>query len=489
MIDSPLLPEPRAYIAGDWVDADDGTTFGVTNPANGELLANLPALGPQETGRAVAAAQAALPSPPDLATRRRWLQAIDTALRDNQAELGRILTLEHGKPHAEAQGEVRYAAGFFAYAAEHLDVLQPRILAEQPRDCTWTVYPRPAGAVALVTPWNFPIGMLAKKLSASLAAGAPAVAKPSSKTPLTMLALLTLLDRELDLPAGMVNLVTGAAEPIGDALLTDRRIRVLSFTGSTAVGQELIRGSAEDCKRLTLELGGNAPLIVFADADLDWAADQLIANKFRGSGQTCVCANRILVEEPAMDAFAEKVAERAGRLQVGDGMAEGVDLGPLIDRRGYDKVRRHYLDAVEQGATPVLGEDPGPLEQDYGAFFPPTVVRGVGPEMACWQEETFGPLVPLAPFRGEAEALEMANDAELGLAAYLFTGDDARAERLIPHLAFPHVGWNTGSGPTPEAPFGGTKRSGYGREGGLEGLLEFVETQTVPRGHPERARG
>ncbi len=482
MIDSPLLPEFNAYIAGEWVGADNGATFQITNPADGELLGELPALGAHETGRAVDAAEAALAHAPDLETRRGWLQAIDTVLREHQEEVGRILTLEHGKPHAEGQGEVLYAAGFFAYAARNLDALAPRTLEEQPRGCTWTVHNRPAGAVALVTPWNFPIGMIAKKLSASLAAGAPAVVKPSSKTPLTMAALFTLLHRELDLPAGMVNLVTGAAGPIGDALLADRRIRVFSFTGSTSVGQQLIRASAEDCTRLALELGGNAPFIVFADADLDWAADQLMANKFRGGGQTCVCANRILVEASVIDTFSEKVAERAARLTVGDGMAPGVDLGPLIDRSGYDKVRRHFLDAVEQGATPVLGEDPGPLEHEHGAYFPPTVVRGVTADMACWQEETFGPLVPMAAFGDEAEALAMANDTEFGLAAYLFTGDDARAERFIPRLAFPHVGWNTGSGPTPEAPFGGMKLSGYGREGGLEGLFEFIDTQTVPRG-------
>ncbi|MFW6379965.1 MAG: aldehyde dehydrogenase family protein [Halorhodospira sp.] len=482
MIDSPLLPELKAYIAGAWTEADDGTTFGVTNPANGELLGHVPALGAHETSRAVGAAEAALSTTPDLATRRRWLEAIDAALRTHQKELGRILTLEHGKPYAEGQGEVLYAAGFFAHAAGNIEALQPRTLEEQPRGCAWTVHHRPAGPVALVPPWNFPIGMIAKKLSASLAAGAPAVVKPSSKTPLTMLALFTLLDRELDLPAGMVNLVTGAAGPIGDALLADRRIRMLSFTGSTSVGQALIRGSAEDCKRLTLELGGNAPFLVFADADLDRAADQLLANKFRGGGQTCVCANRILVEASVADAFAERIAERAARLHLGYGMEEGVELGPLIDRSGYEKVRRHYLDAVEQGATPVLGEDPGPLEQEYGAYFPPAVLRGVTPQMACWREETFGPLVPIAAFQDEAEALALANDTEFGLAAYLFTGDEGRAQRLIPQLAFPHVGWNTGSGPTPEAPFGGTKLSGYGREGGLEGLFEFVETQTVPRG-------
>ncbi len=484
MLDSPLLPQAQGFIDGRWRGADDATTFPVTNPADGTVLAELPAMGPMETVRAITAAHRALAASPDLATRRRWLEAIDQALRDHQEELGRILTLEHGKPHAEAQGEVLYAAGFFAYAARHLDALAPRTLDERPRDCAWTVHARPAGAVALVTPWNFPIGMIAKKLSSALAAGCPSVIKPSSKTPLTMVALFTLLERALDLPPGFVNLVTGPAGPIGDTLLADYRIRVLSFTGSTSVGRDLIRGSAPGVKKLTLELGGNAPFVVFADSDLDRAADQLIANKFRGGGQTCVCANRILVEEPAADAFCQKVVERAGALRVGDGMVPGTDLGPLIDRAGYDKVRRHLNDAVDRGAELLLGGDPGPLSGDHGAFFAPTVVRGVTPEMACWREETFGPLVPVATFNGDDEAVVLANDTDFGLASYIFTGDEGRAGRIIPRLEFAHVGWNTGSGPTPEAPFGGMKQSGFGREGGLEGLFEFVEMQTVPRGDP-----
>lgn len=482
MLESPLLEHLEGYIDGTWCNADAGGSFTVTNPVDGATLARLPAMDRAETDRATEAAHAALYPTPALETRRQWLLRIAETLHAERHELGRILTLEHGKPHGEAQGEVLYAAGFFRWAGEHLDALGPRTLDERPRDCRWTVHQRPAGAVGLVTPWNFPIGMIAKKLSAALAAGCPSVIKPSSKTPLTMTALFHLLDRELDLPRGFVNLVTGPAGPIGDALLEHPKIRVLSFTGSTGVGQELIRGSADQVKKLTLELGGNAPYIVFDDADLERAADQLIANKFRGGGQTCVCANRILVHRQVTGTFAEKVAERAAKLQVGDGMEAGTDLGPLIDRSGYEKVRRHFNDAVEQGAKAVLGSDPGVLEEDFGGFFPPAVVTGVTPSMACWREETFGPLVPIASFDDEEEAVRQANDTEFGLAAYLFTGDDARAGRVIPRLEFSHVGWNTGSGPTPEAPFGGMKHSGYGREGGLEGLFEFVEQQTVPRG-------
>lgn len=482
MFESPLLTNLHGYIDGAWTPADSGARFPVHNPVNGDELAKVSALGAEETRRAIDAAHAALRQGSELEERRAWLDGIVDALKSHKAELGRVLTMEHGKPLKEAQGEVLYAAGFFEFCARNVYSLGPRTLNERPREATWTIHNRPAGVVGLVTPWNFPIGMIAKKLSAAIAAGCPSVIKPSSKTPLTMLALFTLLEREVDLPAGFVNLVTGPSGPIGDTLMEDARVRVVSFTGSTEVGRKLITASAPGVKKLTLELGGNAPFIVFADADLDRAADHLMANKFRGGGQTCVCANRILVEASVEETFADKVAERAARLKVGDGMEQGTDLGPLIDRNGYEKVRRHFNNALEQGATAVLGEDPGPIPNDWGGFFPPAVLRGVKPGMDCTREETFGPLVPIMPFRDEAQALELGNDTEFGLAAYLFTANEARAQRMIAGLEFAHVGHNTGTGPTPEAPFGGMKCSGWGREGGTEGLFEFVEPQTVPRG-------
>jgi len=482
MVQSPLLPNLHGYIDGAWTPADSGECFSVSNPVNGDELTRVSSLGTDETRRAIDAAQAALRAGSSLEERQAWLDSIVDTLKAHKKEVGRILTLEHGKPLKEAEGEVLYAAGFFEYCARNLYSLGPRTLHERPKDATWTVYNRPAGVVGLVTPWNFPIGMIAKKLSAAIAAGCPSVIKPSSKTPLTMIALFTLMDREVDLPPGFVNLVTGPSGPIGDTLMEDDRVRVVSFTGSTEVGRKLIKASAPGVKKLTLELGGNAPFIVFADTDLDKAADHLIANKFRGGGQTCVCANRILVEASAEEAFAEKVATRAAKLKVGDGMEPDTDLGPLIDRNGYEKVRRHFNDAVENGATVVLGEDPGEIHDDWGGFFPPAVLRGVQPGMDCTCEETFGPLVPITPFRDEDHALELANDTEFGLAAYLFTQNEARAQRIIPALEFAHVGHNTGTGPTPEAPFGGMKSSGWGREGGTEGLFEFVEPQTVPRG-------
>lgn len=479
MLESDLLSHLQGYIGGQWTDAED--RFEVLNPATGELLARVPAMDAEATRKAVHAARAALrqPAPPE--QRAAWLERIADLLQDERREIGRILSLEHGKPWAEAQGEVDYAAGFFRFCADNMDALAPRTLADQPRNCQWTVHHRPAGVAALITPWNFPIGMIAKKLSAALAAGCPSVIKPAEQTPLTMIALLALLDRELDLPAGMVNLVMGPSAPIGEVFCTHPDVDVISFTGSTRVGQLLMRNSADQVKRLSLELGGNAPFIVFADADLEAAADHLVANKFRGGGQTCVCANRILVDERVLSQFGALLVERVRQLKIGDGMDPDTDLGPLINRDGYDKVRRHLLDAVERGAALLHGSDPGALEQDWGAFFPPAIVAGVTTEMACSQEETFGPLVPLMPFADETGAVELANATPFGLAAYLFTADAERAERVTAALRFGHVGLNTGTGPTPEAPFGGMKLSGFGREGGLEGLFEFTETQTVAR--------
>lgn len=482
MIESPLLPQIQGYINGAWVGADGERSVKVHNPVNGEVLAEIPNMSADQTGEAIAAARAALAEPASLEQRREWLEAIAAALVDNKEEMGRILTLEHGKPWKEGQGEVEYAAGFFSFAAKNLDTLKSHALSDRPRGCSWTIHYRPAGVVGLVTPWNFPAGMIAKKLSSAIAADCPSVIKPSSKTPLTMIALFTLLDQAVGLPKGKVNLVMGSAGPIGDTLLQHPDVRVVSFTGSTEVGKDLIRGSAEQVKKLCLELGGNAPFIVFDDADLDAAADQLMVNKFRGGGQTCVCANRILVQDSVADAFATKVVERVKRLKVGDGMQPDTDLGPLIDRAGFEKVRRHVTDALAQGAELVAGEVPEPLEHDWGGFYPPTVLKGATSDMACWKEETFGPLVPLVSFTDEAQAMRLANETEYGLASYLFTRDEARAERVIPRLEFAHVGHNTGTGPAPEAPFGGMKQSGFGREGGIEGLFEFIEPQTVPRG-------
>jgi succinate-semialdehyde dehydrogenase/glutarate-semialdehyde dehydrogenase len=482
MIESPLLQNLAGYIGGAWTAADSGKTFAVTNPANGETLAEVPAMGETETLRAIEAGKKAFHPSPDLEKRGQWNADIRDALMDEQKEIGRILCLEHGKPWKEAQGEVAYAAGFFDYCAKNMEELKPRKLKERPKDCDWTVYFQPIGVVGLITPWNFPIGMIAKKLSAALAAGCPSVIKPASQTPLTLLAALNLIHERVDLPAGMINLVMGPSGPIGDTLCAHPDVPMLSFTGSTGVGQHLIDGTEARVKKLGLELGGNAPFIVFDDADLDKAADGLMASKFRGSGQTCVCANRVLVHSSVAKAFTDKVVERVNKLKVGDGMKEGTTMGPLINRDGFDKVRKHVQDALDKGASLVAGTNPDELDSANNLFYPPTVVTGVTQDMLCCKEETFGPLVPLLEFDDTDEALATANDTEFGLAAYFFTADTERAAYCIPRLSFGHVGYNTGNSPSPEVPFGGMKLSGIGREGGEEGMMEYVEPQTVPQG-------
>ena len=484
MLDSPLIEPAEGYLRDRWVPAASGARTEVRNPATGGVIAAVPRMGAEETEDAIDHAVAALAARPSLETRRGWLEKIQEQLLAQAPEIARVLTAEHGKPLAEARAEVEYAAGFFGFCAREIDRLAPRELAEHPKGCSWSVHHRPVGVVGLVTPWNFPIAMIAKKLSAALAAGAPSVIKPASQTPLTMIALFHVLDEHLDLPQGMVNLVIGDAGAIGEVLCTHPDVAMLSFTGSTEIGRKLIRDTADQVKRLALELGGNAPFVVFEDADLDAAADALVANKLRGSGQTCVCANRVYVQgAERMLAFSQKLTERVDKLRVGDGTDPDTDVGPLIDRAGYEKVRRHLVDALVHGGEMVCGRSPEELDPERDLFFPPTVVRGVTDDALCAREETFGPLFPIFPFTDEDEVVRRANDTEAGLAAYVFTEDPERAVRVIEALRFGHCGWNTGAGPTPEAPFGGMKQSGYGREGGIEGLFDFVEFQTVPRPH------
>ncbi len=480
MLQSPLLKLTDGYINGHWCAADSASTMPVINPATGETIAMVPVMGRSETTRAVEAAVRALTTPTAIELRSRWLRDLADLITQHRAELGRIITHEHGKPLAEAQGEADYAASFFRYYSGCVDHLQPKQLPERPRDHVWTVYYRPAGVAALITPWNFPLAMLAKKFSAALAADCCCVIKPSSKTPLSMVALFSLIE-QIGLPAGKANLVLGPAGEISDVLCEHPAVRVISFTGSTAVGKKLIADTAPHVKRLALELGGNAPFIVFGDADVDRAVDQLMANKFRGAGQTCVCANRVYVQKSIADLFSAKLAARVSALKVGNGMEDGITMGPLIDRKAYDKVKRHVDDAIARGARRLAGVAPIEPKSNEGNFFPPTVLRGVTAEMECVNDETFGPGAAIIEFDSEEEVIDAANRTEYGLAAYIFTGDENCAARVIPRLNFGHVGHNTGSGPTAEAPFGGMKHSGFGREGGLEGLNDFIETQTVPR--------
>lgn len=481
MIESPLVVQIGGYINGRWAQAASGETSPVLNRATGEHLADVPCMGEAETQAAVEAAARSLNEVTSRKQRYDWLMGMYEALVTHKSELARIITLEHGKPLKESAVEVEYAASFFRFFAQQLDHLEAKSLPESIRNCRWDIYHRPAGVVGLITPWNFPLAMLAKKIAPAIATGCSVVVKPASITPLITVVLAGLIDN-LALPAGTFNLVLGRPGPIAQVLCSHAAVRLISFTGSTEVGKQLCLSTAPHIKRLSMELGGNAPFIVFEDADVEIAASQLVANKFRASGQTCVCANRVYVHKSIAGAVAVAVAERARSLKVGNGLDPDTDIGPLINRTAFDKVSEHVNDALEHGAKRVLGGDAPRPTHDWGAFFPPTVLSGIEPGMRITREETFGPVLPIAEFQSEQEVVEQANATPYGLAAYVFTRDQSRAERVIPQLRFGHIGLNTGTGPTPEAPFGGMKQSGFGREGGVEGLLEFCETQTVAVG-------
>lgn len=478
MISSQLLPQLGGYVGGRWHTAMDGPPIRIVNPATGELLAEVPALGPQEATEAALAGADALRIPTKLEDRRDWLRELAAAMVSQRDELGRIITLEQGKPLAEGVAEVDYAASFFSYYSEQLGVLEPRALSDRARQLDWTVLHRPAGVAGLITPWNFPLAMLAKKLAAAIGAGCAVVTKPSELTPLSAIALWTLIER-LEFPVGLMNLVVGDPAPIGRVLCRHPTIRIVSFTGSTAVGRLLIQESAGAVKRLALELGGNAPFVVFDDADVEQAVESLVANKFRAGGQTCVCTNRVYVQRQIAKTFVEALSERVSHMRVGDGMQPGTDIGPLINRAAFDKVDRHVRDAIRKGARRVVGHDPERPKHEWGNFYPATLLTGITPEMVLCQEETFGPVVSLSEFSDEQDVVEACNSTIYGLAAYVFTRDAARGQRVISQISFGHVGLNTGSGPAAHAPFGGMKQSGFGREGGVEGLLEFCESQTI----------
>jgi len=472
-----LLDQALGYIGGRWTGGGSGSTFPVINPTTGECLAEVPNMGAAETEAAILAA-AAIMEPFSVETRRGWLTGIAGRLKEFRSELARLITLETGKALKDSLAEIDYSAAFFTHAARRLDVFAPRSLDGSIRDCRWMIHHRPTGVAGLITPWNFPIGMVVKKLSAALAAGCPSVFKPDEKTPLSAIAWWGLLEQE-GLPDGLINLVIGDPEPIAETLCEDPQVRYLSFTGSTDVGRILAAQCAPHVKKLTLELGGNAPFIVFPDADVEAAADAFMPNKFRAGGQTCVCTNRIYVHSDIAKPFTDAVVERVRALRVGDPLDPDTDIGTLINRDGFDKVARHVRDALDRGAFRVVGEDPERPTGDWGAIYPPTVLTHVTPQMQiCW-EETFGPVAAIAEFEEEDSVIALANSTPFGLAAYVFTGDDTLAERVVSRLRFGHVGVNTGTGPTPEAPFGGVKQSGIGREGGEEGLLEFCESQTV----------
>ena len=478
MIASPLLPHLTGSIGGQWAATDASIRFPVFNPATGELLAELPDMGESAARKAVEAAAQSLAVTPPLAERRAWLTGIVHALAEQRDELARIITLEQGKPLTESLVEVDYAAGFFRFFAAHLAPLESRTLAENIRQCEWTVHHRPAGVTALISPWNFPLAQFSKKLSAALAAGCAVILKPAELTPLSAIAFWRLLEK-IGLPMQRLNLVMGRAAPIGKVFCEHPAVRVISFTGSTATGALLARQAAPHIKRLALELGGNAPCLVFEDADVEQAADALVANKFRCAGQTCVCANRVYVHEEIHDRFVASLAARMSKLKVANGLDAGTDLGPLINRAAFEKVQAHVADALGHGAQRMFGDEARTPAHDWGCFFPPTLLTRMKEDMLAFREETFGPVVAVQSFTTESEVIAAANGTPYGLAAYVFTSDAERAQRGAERLHFGHIAINSGSGPTPEAPFGGMKTSGIGREGGMEGLAEFTEPQTV----------
>ncbi len=470
---NPQLLRDQCLVDGQWVGARNGKTFAVINPATAKPLAQVPEMGARETHEAIAAAKRAMPAWAAMTAGQRaqilmrWHDLMVKAAPD----LAQLITAEQGKPLAEAKGEVLYAASFIQWFAEEARRVYGDIIPGHEADKRIMVLKQPVGVVAAITPWNFPAAMITRKVSPALAAGCAVVIKPAEATPLTALALGQLALRA-GIPAGVVNIITGKPAAIGGAMTKSPDVAKLSFTGSTAVGKLLYEQCAGTVKKLSLELGGNAPFIVFDDADLDAAVDGVMASKYRNSGQTCVCANRIFVQDGVFDDFAARLAERVGQLRVGDGLKGETDQGPLINAAGLKKVETLLAEAVKKGARVITG---GKRHRLGGTFFEPTVVAGVKPNMRIAQEEIFGPVAPLYRFRDEDDAVRMANDTRHGLAAYFYTRDLARSWRVSEALDYGIVGLNTGMISTAVAPFGGVKESGIGREGARYGIEEFVE--------------
>jgi len=471
-LQDPGLLAELAYIDGQWQGADDGATLEVINPATGQCIARVPALQGGETRRAIAAAERAWPAwrarpaAERAALLDRWYQA----MLDNLDDLALIMTCEQGKPLAEAQGEIRYGASFVKWFAEEARRVYGETIPAPSGDRRLMTLKQPVGVCAAITPWNFPNAMITRKCAPALAAGCPIVVKPSELTPLSALALAVLAER-VGIPAGVFNVLTGLPAGIGEELTGNPAVRKISFTGSTAVGRLLMRQSAEQIKRLSLELGGNAPFIVFDDADLEQAIVGVMQSKFRNAGQTCVCANRILVQDGIYERFAARLVEEVGKLKVGDGQQAGTSIGPLINAAAVSKVARHIDDALSQGAQLLCGG----LPSGEGQFVQPTVLGDANPNMLLASEETFGPVAPLMRFATEEQALAMANATPYGLGAYFFTQDMRRSWRFGEALEFGMVGLNTGLISMEVAPFGGVKQSGLGREGSKYGLDEYLE--------------
>jgi succinate-semialdehyde dehydrogenase / glutarate-semialdehyde dehydrogenase len=474
-LNDPKLFRERCYIDGEWVGAQK--TFAVDNPATGAVLGSVPDLGVAETRRAIEAAERALPAwraktaKERAAILRKWFDL----MMGSQDDLAQILTAEQGKPLAEARGEIAYGASFIEWFAEEAKRAYGEVIPTHQADKRILVIKQPIGVSAMITPWNFPNAMITRKAGPALAAGCTVVLKPAEQTPFSALAMAELAERA-GIPKGVFNVITGDAPTIGKELCANPKVRKLSFTGSTEVGRILMRQSAETIKKLSLELGGNAPFIVFDDADLDAAVEGALASKYRNAGQTCVCANRIYVQDAVYEDFAARLAAKVKGFKVGPGAEAGVIIGPLIDAQGLKKVETHVADAVGKGARVVLG---GKRHERGGLFFEPTVLTNVTPQMLVSHEETFGPVAPLIRFKTEEEVIGLANASEFGLSGYFYSRDVGRIFRVAEAMEVGIVGANVGIISTEVAPFGGVKQSGLGREGSKYGLEEYLEVKYI----------
>ena len=479
-LNDPALLRQQCHIGGDWQDAASGERFDVTDPASGAVIASVPLAGADETRQAIAAAEQALPAwrAKTAAERARILRNWFNLLLTHQDDLARIMTLEQGKPLAEAKGEIAYAAAYIEWFAEEGKRAYGEVIPSPFADRRLLVVKQPVGVCAAITPWNFPAAMITRKVAPALAAGCTMVLKPAELTPLSALALAELATRA-GIPAGVFNVVTGNPRAIGGELTSSPIVRKLSFTGSTEVGRLLMAQCAPTIKKLSLELGGNAPFIVFDDADLDAAVAGAIASKYRNTGQTCVCSNRFLVQAGVYDAFAQKLAVAVAALKVGQGFEADVTQGPLINEAAVSKVEHLVSDALAKGAQVVAG---GKRHARGGLWYEPTVMTGLTPDMALARQEIFGPVAGLFRFEDEAQAVAMANDTEFGLAAYFYTRDNARIWRVSEALEYGMVGINTGLISTEVAPFGGVKNSGLGREGSRHGLDDYLELKYLAMG-------
>jgi succinate-semialdehyde dehydrogenase/glutarate-semialdehyde dehydrogenase len=470
----------QCYINGEWVDADSKATLAVHNPADGQQLGTVPNMGAAETARAIESANAAWPAWRARTAKERaaCLRKWHDLMMASQEDLAILMTVEQGKPLAESRGEIAYGASFIEWFAEEAKRVYGDTIPAPAADRRIVVIKQPIGVCAAVTPWNFPNAMITRKAGPALAAGCTMVIKPASATPYSALALCELAERA-GIPKGVLSVVTGASGPIGMELTTNPLVRKFTFTGSTEIGKQLMRQCASTVKKVSLELGGNAPFIVFDDADLDSAVEGAMASKYRNTGQTCVCANRLFVQDGVYEAFAKKFADIVGQMKVGNGLEDGVVQGPLIDMKAVEKVEEHISDALSKGARVVIG---GKRHEKGGQYFQPTVLADVTTAMKVTREETFGPVAPLYHFKTEEELLRLANDTEFGLAAYFYSRDIGRVWRVAEGLESGIIGINVGIISTEVAPFGGVKESGIGREGSKYGIEEFLEVKYLCMG-------